>query len=220
MLLTVGVTTLMALFGVGLAYARVRRAVAAGARPVHVHPARGLRGVGPRSLGLALLIAGGLGAQLVEQLFTPLSRSSLLQLAAPPAAILVAALVAWLSCRRAWSSAALYAVLGAPLFVYALIGVANAALDGAAPVTERVTVLDKQRLPGAQAGVHHVALVQRADAKKPVSLRVDAGTWDRILVGRDSAELTTRAGRFGVRWLDGAHPLRPLPPRRLTAALE
>lgn len=207
MLLILGVTTLMALLGVGLAYAQVRRAVASGTRPVHVFPSRGPRGAGSRALGLALLLAGGLGAQLAEQLFTPLSRPALLQLAAPPAAIVVAALVGWLSCRRAWSSGAVYAVLGAPLLVYALVGVANGALDGAAPVTERVTVVDKQRLPGEHAAARHLALVQRADAARPVSLKIDAATWDAVPVGRDSAVLITRAGRFGVPWIERAGPL-------------
>lgn len=209
MTLVLTLATMMALCGAGLAYARVRRAASEGTPRVHAWPARGPRNGGARFMGLALLLAGGCAAQAAEQLFMPLSRPELLKLAALPALLVVATLGLRLHRRRALLPGGVFALLGAALLVYALVIGANGALDGAAPVTERVTVLDKERLRSGRDGLRHVTLVQRAGAATPVALTVDVATWDAIAVGRDSAVLTTRLGRLGVRWVEGDHALLP-----------
>ncbi len=209
MSLVLTLITMMALCGAGLAYARARRAAGEGAPRVHAWPARGPRNGGARLMGLALLIAGACAAQAAEQLFMPLSRPELLKLAALPALLVVATLALRLQRRRALLPGGVFALLGAALLVYAFIVGANGALDGAAPVTERVTVLDKERLRSGRDGLRHVALVQRAGAATPVALTVDVATWDAVAVGHDSAVLTSRRGRLGVRWVEGDRTLLP-----------
>ncbi len=206
----VGVTLLMALLGAGLGIVRARRMVD-GESPLRVFAARGMsRATG--SLGVLVLAAGGLGVQLVEHRSPPLARADMLSLAVPAGLLLASVVAAWLARAKQLKSGGLFALLGAPLIVYTLIAGANGALDLTAPVTQRVSVLDKRQLPQKNNGIAYSLVVQTADiAASPLWLRVDAATWLAIPVGRDSALLTTRAGGLGVRWVDPARFMQPAP---------
>lgn len=202
MSLMLAATATMSLLAVALAFARARRAAATGAVNVHVHPARSVGQAGARMAGIAVLVVGGLAVQLVETRYAPLSRPALLALAAPSALVLALPVAVWLGRRGLLATAGVYALAGVPLLVYALAAWLNGALDDSPPVTERVRVVDRDRLPEKNNGLRHVVWVTREGAAAPLALDVDETTWAALVPGRTEAVLETRRGRLGVSWIE------------------
>lgn len=206
------VTLTMALLGAGLGIARARRAAADGTA-VHADHAQPLQQGAVRWIGLCLLLGGGLGVQLVEGRYPPLSRVDLLVPALPLGLALAAGLALALGRRAPLLANGPFALLGVPALTYALLGAVNGAFDGAAVEVRAVTVVEKRVHTQRNDGRRHVLVLQAAGAPAtPLAMTVDAHTFAAIAVGRDSALLTTHRGRLGIRWAEPSRDLNPLPP--------
>lgn len=108
------------------------------------------------------------------------------------------------------------AALVAPIIIFLLatagggtvatvaLTVINARLDNATPSVHRVIVVDKNRVDGQHGGYARITVPFWRDNGVSLDFRLPLDQYDRIQPRRTQLVVTTRPGKLGWEWIDGA----------------
>ncbi len=111
-----------------------------------------------------------------------------------------------------WKGLAIGAVVAVPLGGVGAVGVFNGADDPSAPVVRRLAVRDKVTTRSKNSTNHYVVCESWREPGRTERWSVSASEFGRVEPGRTEFEVTTRAGRLGIEWVDGKRLLQPPAP--------